>query len=76
MRTTVDLPPAVRRRAEQLAVARGQSLSATIAELTIRGLSELDEPVSIEVDSRSGFPVLSLGQRITDEDVASALDDM
>lgn len=44
MRTTVDLPPAVRRRAEELAASRGQSLSAKIAELTIRGLGELDEP--------------------------------
>ena len=74
MRTTVDLPPAVRRRAEELAAARGQSLSATIAELTIRGLGQLDEPVRIEIDSRSGFPVMSFGRRITDEDVAEALD--
>ena len=74
MRTTVDLPPAVRRRAEELAASRGQSLSATIAELTIRGLGQLDEPVDIEIDSRSGFPVMSFGRRITDEDVAEALD--
>lgn len=75
MRTTVDLPPAVRRRAELLAAARGQSLSATIAELTIRGLSQLDEPISIAVDARSGFPVMSFGRPITDADVAAALDD-
>lgn len=75
VRTTVDLPPAVRRRAAELAASRGQSLSATIAELTIRGLGELGEPVSIDVDPRSGFPVLCFGQRITDEDVAAALDD-
>jgi hypothetical protein len=74
VRTTVDLPPAVRRRAEELAAERGQSLSATIAELTIRGLGQLDEPVRIEVDSRSGFPVMSFGRQITDEDVAEALD--
>ncbi len=50
-------------------------MSATIAELTIRGLAELDEPVSIEVDPRSGFPVMTFGRRITDEDVAAALDE-
>ncbi len=75
MRTTVDLPPAVRRRAEELAAARGQSLSATLAELTIRGLSQLDEPIRIEVDERSGFPVMEFGRTITSEDVAAALDD-
>lgn len=75
MRTTVDLPPAVHRRASQLAEARGQSLSATLAELTARGLSQLDEPLSISVDERSGFPVLSVGRRVTSADVASALDD-
>ncbi|QGH69693.1 hypothetical protein [Pseudactinotalea sp. HY158] len=75
MRTTVDLPPAVRRRAEELAAARGQSLSATVAELTIRGLGQLDEPITIEVDERSGFPVMEFGRTITPEDVAAALDD-
>jgi hypothetical protein len=68
------LPPAVRRRAEELAASRGQSLSATIAELTIRGLQQLDEPVRIDVDPRSGFPVMSFGRPITDQDVAEALD--
>jgi hypothetical protein len=75
MRTTVDLPPAVHRRAKEIAKARGQSLSATLAELTARGLSQLDEPLSISVDERSGFPVLSVGRRITAADVADALDD-
>ena len=75
MRTTVDLPPAVHRRVQQLAHARGQSLSATLAELTARGLSQLDEPLVVGTDDASGFPVLSLGRRITSEDVAAALDD-
>ena len=75
MRTTVDLPPAVHRRAKEIAKARGQSLSATLAELTARGLSQLDEPLTIGVDERSGFPVLSVGRRITAADVADALDD-
>jgi hypothetical protein len=75
MRTTVDLPPGVHRRAQELAHARGVSLSATIADLTVRGLQQLDEPVALGVDERSGFPVLKLGRRVTSGDVAEALDD-
>lgn len=75
MRTTVDLPPAVHRRAMELAKARGQSLSSTVAELTARGLGQLDQPLSIVIDERSGFPVVSVGRRITADDVAAALDD-
>lgn len=75
MRTTVDLPPAVHRRAVELAKARGQSLSATLAELTVRGLGQLDEPLRISVDERSGFPVVSVGRRITADEVSAVLDD-
>lgn len=76
MRTTIDLPPAVHRRARELAAARGQSLSATVAELTIRGLSQLDEPAQVRIDVRSGFPVISLGRRVTAEEVAEILDEV
>jgi hypothetical protein len=75
MRTTVDLPPLVHRRATELAKQRGQSLSSVIAELATRGLSRLDEPLVVRTDSRSGFPVISIGRRITSDDVADALDD-
>ncbi len=75
MRTTVDLPPAVHRRAVELAKRRGVSLSAVIADLTVRGFAQVDEPVTLRTDSRSGLPVLSIGRRITADDVADALDD-
>lgn len=75
MRTTVDLPPAVHRRARELAERRGQSLSAVLADLTVRGIAQLDEPVRLTVDPRSGLPVVSLGRKITSDDVAKALDD-
>ena len=71
----MDLPPGVHRRAQQLAASRGQSLSSVIAELTVRGLVQLDEPVDLEIDERSGFPVIRLGRRVTSEDVAAALDE-
>jgi predicted transcriptional regulator len=75
MRTTVDLPPALHRRVVELAARRGISMSAVIADLTARGLVELGEPAVITVDERTGFPVVSIGRRITSEDVAAALDD-
>ena len=75
MRTTVDLPPAIHRRAQELAAARGMSLSATVAELTARGLSQLDEPITIGADERSGFPVISVGRTVTSQDVAELIDE-
>jgi hypothetical protein len=75
MRTTVDLPPAVHRRAKEIAERRGMSLSAVVAELAARGLIQLGEPAAIAVDERSGFPVVSVGCRVTSDDVATALDD-
>ncbi|XVX19628.1 hypothetical protein ACQP1U_15150 [Actinomycetota bacterium] len=75
MRTTVDLPPAVHRRARELAEARGQSLSRVLADLATLGLAQLDEPVVLEADPVTGLPVLSLGQRVTASDVAEALED-
>lgn len=75
MRTTVDLPPAVHRRAQEIAKRRGLSLSAVVAELTVRGLNQLDEPVVLGTDARSGFPVLRVGRRVTSEQVAAVLDE-
>jgi len=75
MRTTVDLPPALHRRAVELAKRRGQSLSATLADLAARGMGQLDEPVVVRTDAVSGFPVISVGRRITSDEVAEALDE-
>ncbi len=73
MRTTVDLPDAVHRRAKELAEARGLSMSAVIADLTVRGLSQLDEPVSVRTDPVSGYPTLSIGRRVTAAEVSDLL---
>ena len=75
MRTTVDLPPIVHAQARRLAAERGQSLSAVIADLTARGLASLDEPMVVSRDEKTGWPVISVGRRITSADVADALDD-
>ena len=75
MRTTVDLPPDVHERAKRIAEERRQSLSATLADLTVRGLASLGEPATISTDPISGLPALTLGHRITAAQVAEALDD-
>ena len=75
MRTTVDLPPGVHRRARELASQRGVSLSTVVAELATRGRAQLNEPVSLSTDVRTGLPVLSLGRPVTSADVAALLDD-
>jgi predicted transcriptional regulator len=75
MRTTVDLPPAVHRRAQALAESRHQSLSATVSDLAVRGLAALGDPVEVATDPVSGLPVISLGRAVTADEVVSALDD-
>lgn len=65
MRTTVDLPPAVHRRARELAAQRGVSLSTVLADLTVRGLAQLDAPVKLMTDRLTGLPILSLGRKVT-----------
>ena len=50
-----------------------RSLSSVVADLTVRGLAQLDAPVALSMDKRSGLPVLSIGRVITSEDVAAAL---
>ena len=75
MRTTVNLPPGVHRRAQELAEQRHQPLSKVIADLALRGLGTLDEPVELTTDPTTGFPVITFGRRVTAAEVADALDD-
>jgi hypothetical protein len=65
----------VHQRALEIAKRTRRSLSAVIADLTVRGLGQLDQPVVIGTDERSGFPVISIGRRVTSEQVAAALDE-
>jgi hypothetical protein len=75
VRTTVDLPAEVHARARRLADERHQSLSATLADLTIRGLASLGAPAKIVIDPVSGLPTLTIGHRITSAEVAEDLED-
>jgi hypothetical protein len=54
---------------------QGRSLSAVVADLTIRGLAQLNSPAVLSTDQRSGLPVLSIGRSVTSDEVAAALDD-
>jgi len=73
MRTTVDLPPGLHRRARELAAQRGVSLSTVIADLTTRGLAQIEAEVVLSTDPRSGLPVLSIGRRISSAEVDALL---
>ena len=75
MRTTVDLPPAAHRQVRELATARGQSMSAVIADLAMQGLARLSVDVVYTSDAGTGLPVISIGTPVTSDDVAAALDD-
>lgn len=75
MRTTVDLPEMILEKVREVAAERGASVSATIADLTARGLSELHGPMKIRINERSGFPMLDFGRPVTPEDIAAALDE-
>jgi len=65
----------VHRRARELAERQGRSLSDVIADLTLRGLAQIDSAVTLSTDTRTGLPVLSLGRTVTAHDVEVALDD-
>ncbi|MFT3875027.1 MAG: hypothetical protein QM708_01155 [Propioniciclava sp.] len=75
MRTTVDLPDRTHARAKRLAEERGVSLSAMVAELTVRGLAQLDSPVELGRDERTGLPMISLGRTITTGEVVDLIDE-
>ena len=61
------------RRARELAAERGASLSSVLSDLVVRGLAQLDEPVVVERDAATGFPILSIGRRLSSADVAALL---
>ena len=75
MRTTVDLTPAVHHRAKLIADQSGRSLSRVIADLTVRGLAQLDEPTRIVLDDDTGFPTISIGRPITVEQARALADE-
>lgn len=74
MRTTIDLPEDLHRRALAIARDTSRTLSETVADLMRRGLGE-GRPAEISRSPRTGLPVVRLGSIITTEDVRSLEDE-
>jgi predicted transcriptional regulator len=68
MRTTIDLPEDLHRRARAIARDTGRTLSETVAELMRRALEPGGE-AQITLDELTGLPVIDLGRLTTSEDV-------
>ena len=78
MRTTIDLPDELHDIVSSLASHSRRSLSQTAADLIRRGLSMQTGgtgPTAIEVDDRTGLPVVKSTRLITPDDVKAAEDD-
>jgi hypothetical protein len=74
MRTTVDLPDDIHRRAMSIARDTSRSFSQTVADLVRRGLG--DGPrLPLSQSSVTGLPIVRLGSTITSDDVRSLDDD-
>lgn len=71
MRTTVDLPDDIHELARELAHQQNRTMSEVVAELIRTGLSPT-EPVQ---PSTKGMPTISVGRKVTAEDVRSLEDD-
>ncbi len=75
MRTTIDLPDDLHRAARSLARDRGQSLSLTVSELVRRALRPEPGGEQVQLDDRTGLPVVRLGTPVTTDMVRAAVDD-
>jgi hypothetical protein len=77
VRTTIDLPEDLHEVAKSLAHDRSQTMSEMVADLMRRGLGigEPEPSYRIERDPLTGFPCISVGRTITNEDVRSLEDD-
>ena len=73
MRTTVNLPDDLHRRAQAIARDTSRTLSETLTDLVRRGLNQ-GASTGISRSPRTGLPLVSLGKVITTEDVRG-LDD-
>jgi hypothetical protein len=73
MRTTIDLPDDLHKRALAIARDKSRTLSETVADLMRRGLSQ-GSASELTHSALTGLPVVHLGTVVTTEDVR-ALDD-
>ncbi|MEX1023336.1 MAG: antitoxin [Dehalococcoidia bacterium] len=68
MRTTVDLPEDIHRKASAIARDTSRTLSETVADLLRQAI---ERPANAEITRSkvTGLPVLSIGRVVTSEDV-------
>lgn len=74
MRTTVDLPDDLHRQAKAIARDERLTFSQVVAMLMRRGLGAEAGP-TVDRDSQSGLPIVSIGRVVTSEDVRSLEDE-
>lgn len=71
MRTTVDLPADIHELARELAHQQNRTMSEVVTELIRMGLS----PAGSVQASAKGMPTISVGRKVTAEDVRSLEDE-
>lgn len=74
MRTTINLPDDLHRRARSIARDRSRGLSTTVTDLIRRGLGET-EAIEVSRSERTGLPLVRLGITMTSDDVRALEDD-
>ncbi len=74
MRTTIDLPEDLHRVLTAVARDQGRTLSRAVAAVLRQTLMP-EEPVRIDIEARTGLPVVRLGRVVTQEDVRSLEDE-
>ena len=75
MRTTIDIPSGVHQRLRAYAQMRGESMSATAAELLAQGLAPIDTPTTLHRSPITGLMVIDSGRPVTSEEVADLIDE-
>lgn len=74
MRTTINLPEDLHRKALSIARDTGRTLSETVADLMRRGLGQ-GGSTEVSRSQKTGLPLTTLGKIVTVEDVRSLEDE-
>lgn len=75
MRTTIDLPDDLYRTAVSIARDRQQTLSRTVADLLRQAIIPARARETLPIDPDTGFPLVRVRARVSDVDVARAVQD-
>lgn len=75
MRTTIDLPEDLHRVLTAVAHDQGRTLSQAVSAMLRQTLMP-EDPMRVDIDPRTGLPVVTLGRVVTQEDVRSLEDEL